>query len=97
MAVTKRKTTKTGAEPVKAKAQRKKATDTTAKKVVAGTRTRRATKKTAVASKSADPAAVRHEIELLAYHLWEEHGRPDDSRLGDWAQAEQQVLASRGA
>ena len=97
MAVTKRKTTKTGAEPVKAKAQRKTATAKTAKKVVAGTRARRATKKTAVASMSTDPAVMRHEIELLAYHLWEERGRPDDSRFDDWARAEQQVLASRAA
>ena len=41
--------------------------------------------------------SLRQEIELLAYHLWEERGCPDDSGLDDWKQAEQQVLASRRA
>ena len=31
---------------------------------------------------------MRHEIEVLAYRLWEERGRPFDGGLEDWVKAE---------
>jgi len=53
-------------------------------------------KKPAKQRPSIDPAALHEEISLLAYHLWEQRGRPHDSSAEDWSRAERQILETAG-
>lgn len=43
---------------------------------------------------SLNPAAMRDEIQALAYHLWIERGCPVGSPEVDWFEAEEQVLTA---
>ena len=41
-----------------------------------------------------DPSeAAREQVAILAYELWESHGRPEGTDLEDWFRAERQLLA----
>ena len=48
--------------------------------------------------KKATPMRSKVNLELVrkrAYHIWEAKGRPNDSAVQDWAQAEQELNAKK--
>ena len=51
-------------------------------------------RKAAAAAPSSD-SPTRQEIELLAYKLWEERGRPEGTSVEDWNRAQEVLLQSR--
>ena len=65
---------------------------TTPRKTAAKTATKKVAKKQVVpTTEYAAASHSRHEIELLAYHLWQSRGRRHGEDAHDWLQAEQQL------
>lgn len=84
--------------PVKKKAEKKAAASAkparkkVARKTAVAAKPRRTVKKTAPTIETVEastPEVMRREIEVLAYRLWEERGRPFDGGLDDWVRAEE--------
>ena len=44
-----------------------------------------------------DVAATHEQIELRAYYLWEQRGRPEGSPEVDWERAERELRGERAA
>ncbi len=74
----------------------------TAKKATAAAGPKKARKKavrkpkTAVVAAAPSAEDIRQQIELLAYQLWEERGRPEGSGHEDWVRAEELVRSKLG-
>ena len=77
-------------ETKKAAPRRKTATTSAQQAPAAAPRTRKAAPQA-----DALPEVEPHEIERLAYQLWEQRGRPEGTSVEDWNRAQEMLLQSR--